>query len=221
MIKGATVTSINPKTPLSDFVNSRLSALGIESIHLVERMGFVNQAKGLRRLDQYLATGQETSHLLKNLPDVLGLDTVQVQAAAAATRKQIADKEEAAARERFHPHIEVLAKREDGVGMPFFIQAILWREKVLGLPDEFDGMTSALQVRQAARIVRRHFGENQGKLGTWGNISGYRLQRTFDHAVLLNTDGTVREGFNREPEPPAPVLRVGGKRVPVGMFLGG
>ena len=203
---------------LADLINARLSHLGISRTELTQRLGFANQSKGLRRFDEFMDTGRRSSHLLKALPEVLGLNTAQVEAAAAATRQQIADAVEAAARERFRPHILVLTN--GGVRMPFFVQAFAWGGKVLGLPDEFVDLSLARQVRQAAKIVRRHFGENGGKLNASGDITGYRLQRTFDHAVVLNTDGTIREGFNRDPEPPPPELQVKGKRVPVRAFVG-
>ena len=91
---------------------------------------------------------------------------------------------------------------------------------MLRLPDKFDRLSSAQQVRQAARIVRRHFRKKGGELGPWGTITGYRLQLTLDHAVVLITDGTVREGFIRAPEPPAPEIRIKGTRAPVGAFVG-
>ena len=210
-----------PQNPLARLINARLSTLGISRPDLMHRLGYSNQVRGLRRFDDFLATGQITTHLLKGLPDVLGLDTVDVEAEAATTRQEIADKEEAIARERFHPHILVLTELPPGIHLPAFAQMFTRGQKVVGLPDEFVRLPSTLQVRQAARIVRRHFREHRGMLGVWGTITGYRLQLTYDHAVLLNVDGTVREGFHRRPEPPAPELRIGGKRIPVGMFGGG
>ena len=67
-------------------------------------------------------------------------------------------------------------------------------QKTLGLPKEFARLSLTLQVKQAAQIVRRHFCETGGELTVWGTISGYRLQRTCDHAVGLNKEGTVRVG---------------------------
>ena len=211
----------NPQTPLARLINARLSTLEISRVELIHKLGYANTDMGLRRFDDFLGTGRITTHLLKGLPAVLGLDTVNVEAASATTRQQIADREDAAARERFRPHIIVLAKREDDKRIPFFVQAFIWGHKVLGLPDEFGDFSSFQQMKQATRIVRGHFHESGGELGIWGTITGYRFQRTFDHAVLLNTDGTIRDGFNRDKEPPAPELRIKGKRVPVGIFTGG
>lgn len=218
---GITVARINPQTPLARLINDRLSDLGTSRVELVQRLGFVNRSKGLRRLDVFIATGQHTSHRLKGLADVLGLNTTQVDAIAASTRQQIADAEEAAARERFRPHILVLTERQDGKRVPFFVQAFFCGKKVMGLPDGFDSWSSSKQVSQAARIVRRQFVESGGEQGIWGTIKGYRLQRTFDHAVVLNTDGTIREGFNRDGELPLTMLTIKGRRIPVGLFGAG
>ncbi len=206
----------NPQTPLANLVNSRLSDLGISRVELMHRLGYANPARGLRRFDKFIATGRNPSHLLRALPNVLGLATTKVEAAADATRQQIVDAEEAAARERFRPHILALTQ---GVRCPFFIQAVAWNQKVMRLPNEIARLSSSRQVRQVAGIVRAHFREHQGRLGSWGSITGYHLQRTFDHAVLLNVDGTVREGFHRRPEPPAPEIQIRGKRVSVGAFM--
>ena len=72
---------IQSKTPLANLVNARMTELGINRTDLVERMVFANQAKGLRRLNSYLDTGQVTTHVLKGLPDVLGLNAANLDAA--------------------------------------------------------------------------------------------------------------------------------------------
>lgn len=207
-----------PKSPLAELVGDRMAELKISRVELMKRLGYANPSKGLRRFDEFMATGQSTSHLLKTLPELLGLANIDVEDAAAITRQQIADTEEAAAREQFRPHILVLASWPDGKRFPFFIQAFAYGQKVLHMADGFDKLSSARQVRQVARIVRQHFRENGGKLGVWGTITGYRLQITYDHSVVLNTDGTIREGFNRDQEPPPPMLTIKGKRIPVGVF---
>jgi len=71
---------------LTDLIHNRMIDLGMSRADLTKRMGFANQSKGLRRLDDYLATGQPTSHLLKALPQVLGLNAAEVDAAAAPPR---------------------------------------------------------------------------------------------------------------------------------------
>ena len=183
-------------------------------------MGAAQLPKKTRRRLSGQGTGQEDSHLLQALPKALGLDAAKLEEAAVATRQQVADAEEATARERFQPHIQVLASWPNGKRMPFFIQAFALDQKVLPLPDGFDRLSSSRQVRQVAGIVRAHFREHQGKLGRGGKITGYRVQFTYNHAVVLNIDGTIREGFQRRPETPAPELRVGGKRVPAVVFVG-
>ncbi len=71
---------------LADLIHGRIIDLEIGRTDLNERMGFANQSKGLRRLDDYLATGQCPSNLLKALPEVLGLDAAELEAAAAPPR---------------------------------------------------------------------------------------------------------------------------------------
>ena len=145
----------NTKYPIGLLVAKRADELNISRVELMKRLGYANPSKGLRRFDDFLATGQQTTHLLNGLPDVLGLCAAEVHTAAKATRQQIADAEEAEARARFHAHVLVLAKREDGKHIPAFMQAWFWGNKVMGLPDDFNSMSSAQQVRQAARIVRQ------------------------------------------------------------------
>ena len=98
---------------LADLIHNRMIDLGMSRADLTKRMGFANQSKGLRRLDAFLATSHDTSHLLQALPNVLGLDAANLDAAAAATRQQIVETEEAVARERFAPHILVLTRWPD------------------------------------------------------------------------------------------------------------
>ena len=203
------------ETQLAKLINTRMVDLGISRTELVERMVFANLAKGLRRLDCYLATGENGSHLLYGLPKVLSLSTDQIETAAAETRQQNAEADEEAARDRFRPHILALTQ---GVRYPFFVQSVAWHQKVMPLPKEIAPLSSSKQVRQVAGIIRQHFREHEGMLGVWGKITGYRLQRTYDHAVLLNVDGTVRDGFIRNTAPPPPVLQVSGKQVPDGLF---
>lgn len=210
------MTRGTPKTPVAMLIIPRMAALGIGRTEIVKHLGWSNQTKGLRHFDVLLATGKLNSHLLKGLPGVLGLNAGDVEDAAAASRQQIEEAEESQARKRFHPHIVILTKSK--VRMPFFVQAFAWNEKVLALSEDFDLLSLSRQVSQASRIVLRNFRKNRGDLGTWGSITGYRLQRAFDHAVVLNTDGTIREGFNRDPESPPPELGVKGSALPPQLF---
>ena len=74
---------------LADLINARLSDLGISRTELTQRLGFANQSKGLRRFDEFMDTGRRSSHLLKALPDALGLDTAQVETTAAPPISQM------------------------------------------------------------------------------------------------------------------------------------
>ena len=113
--RNTTMGHVQPQTPLANLVNHRLSDMGLTRTVLVQRLGYANTDKGLRRFDEFIATGRITTHLLKGLPDLLGLDAANLDAAAAATRQQIEDAQDAAARERFRPHVLVQAERRDGI----------------------------------------------------------------------------------------------------------
>lgn len=203
----------NTKYPIGRLVAKQGGELSIDRNELMKRLGYLNPTKGLRHFDLFLTTGKYTSHLQNNLPEVLGVPTAIVEEAVSTTRQQIEKAQESTAREKFSPHILVLTK---GERLPFFIQAFIWGERLLDLPKTFHQLSLSQQVHQVAGIARRHFHGHRGKLEAWGIITGYRLQSTCDHAVILNTDGTILEGFNRDGETSKPELRVKGKRVSVG-----
>ena len=105
-----------------------------------------------------------------------------------------------------------------GQQSPLFIRAMRALETRLPLPHDFTHRPLATQVKLAARLARQHYQGLQGTLQGFGVITGYRLQSAFDHAVLINPDGTIKEGFLRRVAPEEARLTIKGRRIDQGVM---
>ena len=89
---------------IEDLIKKRCRDLGLSRSELVERSGYKNISKGLRRLEQVHAGYLEKAGaLLRGLPKALDLSPEIVQQALDATVRQIAAEAEARYRVLFAP----------------------------------------------------------------------------------------------------------------------
>lgn len=98
---------------LSELIRTKCTELGITDRELVERAGYRNIAKGLRRLaDVRAGRGLNKPGLVARLPEGLGVPPDVVAAALQATRDAIWAENDRAYRESFRPH--ALIRTEHG-----------------------------------------------------------------------------------------------------------
>jgi hypothetical protein len=114
----ATFSELEPLA-LTTLITSRCQELRLTRAQLVQRAGYKNVAKGIRRLEGLLAGDLEAGKsLIQGLPAALNLPADLINRAVEETRRQIeharyraAQEEEAAWRASFKPHAIILTER--------------------------------------------------------------------------------------------------------------
>jgi hypothetical protein len=90
--------------PIQNLINERCGDLGLRRSQLVERCGYKNISKGIRRLEQvYAGELEKAVSLLLGLPKALDLSRDIVQQAIDETIRQIAAEVDARYRALFTP----------------------------------------------------------------------------------------------------------------------
>lgn len=98
-------------TAINQLINNRIEELGISYADLVERAGYTNKAKGLRRLDELFNSNFESARgLIERLPVALELPRDDISQAIETTKRTIAELVEAEWRAAFKPNARILTE---------------------------------------------------------------------------------------------------------------
>lgn len=93
---------------LHELIVSRCSALGLSKYELVQMAGYINHAKGLRRLDQIQNFDFESpKHIIDKLPSLLEIGRLEVAAAIQETRASVRAENEQEWRDTFKPYAKI------------------------------------------------------------------------------------------------------------------
>jgi hypothetical protein len=181
--------TLNP-LPINTLITERRKALGLSRTDLIQRAGYSNIAKGLRRLDA-ICDGefQVCRSLLHSLPSVLEVSPVVLARAVEDTKRQFQEAEEAAYRSSFVPHAVILTERE--IPHPIFVAAILGVDRLLRL--DFDLTKSpATFVDQALRGVGEKLARwAVGVVPAFGEPTGVIVSYSPDRAVQYDLSGNL------------------------------
>jgi len=182
--------------PINTLITERMTTLGLSRTDLIQRAGYTNIAKGLRRLDELCDGDFGTSRgLLHILPSVLEISPDVVTKAVEATKRQFKDTEEAAYRSSFVPHAIILTERK--VPQPIFIAAVLGGDRLLRV--DFDlTKDPATFVEQALLGV----GEKQrngvcGQIPAFGKPTAIIVNYAPDRAVEFDLNGNQLRVLDR------------------------
>ncbi len=180
-------------------------------------LGYRNSAKGIRRIEKFLAGDDHGVDLFRRLATVFRLDSNYVIEKAAADleadRKREIEVMVAKARAEFHPHLFVETERT--IPSPIFVAIIsgapYWRFIPVNEADLSHG--------EVGDLIRWHFKYRKGAIITFGKIIGYRYQQTYDNGMKFDTDGNFVEKFEAPAESiPAMSLSYKGREIPSGVF---
>lgn len=199
---------------IETLIRARSQELGLTRCQLVQRCGYRNISKGLRRLDELLAVDLEsTQHLTAGLPAALELPAEVVKDAVAKTRQEVADirrreAEEAdrAWRASFQPHGYFLTERTRPSSITlcgFSGGPERWLRIKLDLTQP--PVTFAPQALTQARSKR--------EIRFFGKIVGFVINHTPDRAIECDLDGNPVRALPRAYRPGQIVFEVGGRAV--------
>ncbi len=178
---------------------------------LVRQMGYRNINKGLRRLDECLATGRCTEVFLKTLARVLDTDLCMIRSALWETRRNVEAREEASRRRHFRPHIRILHSLKVPVNITAVAFAGIHCFKVIPTDRELIRKSLWEQIEEAREIIQQHFIRSEGRCPLFGRITGYRYFYSFDEWVELDTEGTLLGYHQGKSILPTATLKIGGR----------
>jgi len=167
---------------------------------LVAEMGYHNIARGIKRLEHCLNTGDCSNVVFLNrLRQALDVSVSPWEDAVAETRRErVAEvrakavREEAELRAQFRPYLFVRTSEH----RPAFITAaavIGPRLKYLQLDDLILSFPRPILLAHIGDLVREHYRENQGKCLLFGEITGYALRIGYEETVVFSPDGSMIE----------------------------
>ncbi len=209
--------------PIETLIRERAAELGLGPTELVRRAGYKNVSKGLRRLSELYEGEFEASRgLIAGLPHVLGQSADDVQKAVQASRRQIAEAEEARWRAAFVPHAVILTERSRPQGL--FI-AVMIGISELKRVDFTPGSSPVTYVQQALDGVQQKLKRwCRDQLPCFGKPVGIIVNYTPDWAVRFDLKGQAVDSFDLAYRLGEATLSIGGRalsRTELWMFWGG
>jgi hypothetical protein len=91
--------------PIENLIKSRAGELGLTLAQVISRTGLANTSKGMRRLIQLFDGDFVSSRgLIEKLPEALGLRGIEIEAAVADSKNELAAEADKAWRDSFKPH---------------------------------------------------------------------------------------------------------------------
>ena len=184
-------------TYLSQLIMDSMHSQNMDKHTLVQKMGYANLNKGLRRLDDLL--GQEVpqkreqkEELIKKCAAALGLVLDDVLQAAVADEQEQMAMVEKWERSNFRPfvYVKTIETRPSSVTM-FAITGGPMRHKAFYLPVNFELETQADQFSQLKELVLNHFRDSNGLAPFFGKISGYLYCPSYDESYDFSIEGDL------------------------------
>jgi hypothetical protein len=181
--------------PISRFLQGIIHDSGLRPSEFVQRIGYKNIAKGLRRLNEWLEDGGGEADCLRRIVDAFQPDAGELEKALADTeaihgleRKQAIAEIEERQRKRFKPFIWV----ETEHGAHQFWTAVAERQiKVLWMPDGFERQSEAERLTAVQGRIQEHYRQTGGRYPGFGKVLRYQLADTFDTSVVFDVQGNV------------------------------
>ena len=191
--------------PLQDLIVQRCRELGLGRGELVQRCGYKNISKGIRRLEQ-IFTGQlePAVTLLHGLPKALDLSPDIVQRAIDETVRQIAAEAEARYRASFEPAAYLLGA-SDRPSQIFIFGITGGPDRWLKIPLDLSQPPESY-AKQALSVVRR-----TPDTVFFGATTGFIVNYTPDHAVRFDLEGRPIETLARAYRPGEVTLYLSGR----------
>jgi hypothetical protein len=175
-----------PMLPIQALLEQRCRELDLSRHDVVRRAGFVNLAKGHRRLDELLAGDLHHSRgLIERLPVALDVSAEAVHEAVTKTERQIRNAEDDAWRAGFKPHAVILTENHIPTSITF--AALLSVDRQLRVDFE-PGSSKITYITQALKAVRL-----RSPIRFYGNAVGVIINYSPDQALRFDLEGVPVE----------------------------
>jgi hypothetical protein len=191
--------------PIQNLIVQRCRELGLRRGELVQRCGYNNVSKGIRRLEQvYAGELKPAVALPRGLPNALDLSPSIVQQAIDETVRQIAAKADALWRASFEPGAYLLGA-SDRPSQIFIFGITGGADRSLKIPLDLSRPPETY-AGQALSVVRR-----TPEVKFFGPTIGFIVNYTPDHAVRFDLQGRPVEPLTRAHRPGEVTLYLSGR----------
>jgi hypothetical protein len=177
----------NSENDVRAFIEARCRELGIRPVELIERCGYGNISKGLRRLDDlYSGAFAKAAGLISRLPRALDVPDSLVKKLIDEAQRRIQDEKEAAWLQTFKPHAIIITERN--YPQPLFVAALYGVEALLRI--DLDVRQKPISYLQAAlTVLQNRSGQYNGTIPSFGKPTGVVINYQSDRAVHFDIGG--------------------------------
>jgi len=177
----------NSENDVRVFIEARCRELGIRPVELIERCGYGNISKGLRRLDDlYRGEFAKAAGLISRLPRALNVPNKLVKEVVDEAQKRALLKQEAEWHRNFKPHAVIVTERS--LPEPMFVAALYGVDALLRI--DFDVREKPVSYLQSAlKILRARMSQYNGTLPAFGKPTGVVINYRPDRAVHFDIEG--------------------------------
>lgn len=175
--------------PIDSLIGRRLADLDLSCVMLVERCGYRNIGKGLRRL-KALRAGDvaQAGHLATALPKALEVPAEEVREAIERTTAQLSAAREKAWREAFAPHAIILTERERPSQITIAVLCGFDRQRRVDFPA---GTPVLDYVRFVRSQIESRLSRYAGEVPLFGKATGFVINYSPDAAVVFDLEGNA------------------------------
>ena len=194
---------------LDQLIRQHMQDLGIRRADLARRMGYVNIAKGCRRIDQICAGDLELAENLRiALSQGLAVDVEVIDESIEFTRAERIAAEDEAYRQSFKPHAVILTERQVPTQVTFYAVTGGARHRIIPFKEGSTPKTYAVQAREALPET----------VPGLGRPTGYVVNYSPDYALWFNREGRLVGRLDRALRVGQSAVIVGGKKVDEGTW---
>jgi hypothetical protein len=175
-------------SPITDLLDRRMAALGLTDNTLLARLGYRNLAKGHRRLSA-LRSGDAAvaDQMMSVLADALDVHPSVLNTVIEGTRAATQAEQDAAYRATFRPHAVFLTERSVPSQITICGMVNGDRLRVVTFDDDI----------QPDAFVQHVLDQLPEGLPFFGNVTGFAVNYTPDHATIHERDGRITHTLER------------------------
>lgn len=175
---------------LNSIFNAALLERGISKKQFIEKVGYLNTNKGIRRLVYFLETGKlQEDRIFEGMIGLLKIAPPVLQKAIQNTQKLLLIENLRNNKKNFRPYIEV---ELDRIPRPIFVAALapgLWH---IDVPEEIQRLEDAEELGEVVRLFKKHFDKHKGNLpGTQAIFEGFRYHRSVKETLIFDKNGEI------------------------------
>ncbi|NIQ13073.1 MAG: hypothetical protein GTO02_01280 [Candidatus Dadabacteria bacterium] len=190
--------------PIKELIYSSLSKNKESRADLINRLGYKNQGKGLRRLDNFTCRAKANNNFIEKLSVALNLDKSKIDEAINSFRQKSKLAQEKAEQLAFSPHLWIKHEREyPPVGSICLVGLIgIDKFKKILLPENIIMLSWAEQIKEIRYGINLYNSLNKAGNRIFGAVTGYIYRKEYDVSFELDINGSIKQIYSKKQKEP-------------------